>query len=208
MSHSSDDPTQHKQVEILFRSEFGGYPKYALYGFLPLLLLVAGGLMIYAIGFNGGMNIKGLKVSPAVVAYGICPVIFLMCVVVIGSEIYRRFHPQRIVITERGLVLPKGRFTNEVIHIRWNDLTATLTVGSIAVLDVYDVACINSTRRTKVNISSPLFRRFDDFAAFALIIGEFMGEDWSIKGFLPGAVRGSQQLARQVSQRIEYCGDD
>ncbi len=207
MDRSSDDSMQHKHGEILFQSEYGGYPKYALYGFLPFLLLVAGGLLVYAIGFNGGVNIKGMKVSPTGVAYGICPVIFLLCAIAVGSEIYRRYHPQQIVITERGLVLPKGRITNEVIHIRWNDLTATLTVGSFMVLEVYDVACIDSTHKSRVNISSPLFRRFDDFATFALIIGEFMGENWSIKGFLPRAFRGSERQARRASQRIQIRED-
>ena len=154
MNHSSDDSPQNEQGEILFQSDYGGYPKYALYTLLPFLLLLAGGLLVYAIGFNGGIAIRGIKVSPAVVAYGICPVIFLLCAIVVGSEIYRRFHPQRIVITEDGLILPKGRFTNDEIHIRWNDLTATMTIGSFAVIDVYDVACKDSSHKTTTGVST------------------------------------------------------
>lgn len=208
MVRSSDDSMHQKQSEILYQSEYGGYPKFALYGFLPFLLLIAAGLLVYAIGFDGGMNIKGMEIPPSVVAFGICPVIFLLCAIVIGTEIYRRFHPQQIVITDRALILPKGRFTNEVIQIRWKHLRAKLTIGSFIVLDVYDIACVDSKHKSKVNISSPLFRRFDDFATFALIIGEFIGEDWTIKGFLPGVTRGNKKQARRASQRIQLREDD
>lgn len=207
MVDSSDDSMQYKQGEILFQSEYGGYPKFALYGFLPFLLLIATGLLVYAIGFDGGMEIRGMKIPPTVVAYGICPVIFLLCAIVVGSEIYRRYHPQRIVITERSLVLPKGRFTNDVVSIHWKHLRAKLTIGSFIVLDVYDIACIDSKHKSKVNISSPLFRRFDDFATSALIVGDFVGEDWTIKGFLPGVTRGNKKQARRVSQRIQFRED-
>lgn len=107
MGHSSGDSPQYEQGEILFQSEYGGIPKFALYTFLPFLMLLAAGLLVYAISFNGGIAIKGIKVSPAGVAYGICPTIFLLCAIVVGSEIYRRFHPQRIVITEDGLIFRK-----------------------------------------------------------------------------------------------------
>lgn len=122
MVRSSDNSVRRKQGEILFQSEYGGYPKFALYGFLPFLLLIAAGLMVYAIGFDGEMEIKGMKIPPTMVAYGICPLIFLLCAIVVGTEIYRRYHPQQIVITERLLVLPKGRYTNEVVSIHWKHL--------------------------------------------------------------------------------------
>ncbi len=207
MVRSSDDPMQLKQDEILFQSEYGGYPKFAMYGFLPFLLLIAGGLLVYANGFDGGMNIKGMEIPPSVVAFGICPIIFLLCAIVVGTEIYRRYRPQQIVITETALILPKGRFTNDVVHIHWKHLRAKLTIGSFIVLDVYDVACIDSRHQSKVNISSPLFRRFDDFATFALIVGDFIGEDWTIKGFLPGVVCGNKKQAQRASQRIQF-GED
>lgn len=71
------------------------------------------------------------------------------------------------------------------------------------VLDVYDIACFDRKHKSKVNISSPLFRRFDDFATFALIVGDNVGEDWTIKGFLPGVTRGNKKQARKVFQRIQ-----
>lgn len=201
MADSFDESPLYED-EILFQSAYGGYPKYALYSFLPFLLLIAGGLLVRAIWFKGGIDIRGFRISPSVVAYGICPVILLLCPIVIGSEIYRRLHPQRIVITEDSLFLPKGRFTNDVVRIPWKDLRASMLLGSFAVIDVYDVTLIDSSRKTKTNISSPLFRRFDDFATFAHIIGLVVCEDWSIKGFLPGSVRGNQIAAQRVAKQI------
>jgi hypothetical protein len=41
-----------------------------------------------------------------------------------------------------------------------------------------------------VRVTSALFRDFDDFATFTLIMAEHMGQEWSIPGFWPGTVRG------------------
>jgi hypothetical protein len=87
-------------------------------------------------------------------------------------HIYRRFHPQRIIITTYGLLLPKGRFTNEEVHIRWDDLTATLFTSSL----ICEVTCVDCQRETKVRIASTLFQDFDDFASFANIVGKHVGE--------------------------------
>ncbi|MDB4793201.1 hypothetical protein OAG75_01015 [bacterium] len=149
------------------------------------------------------MEIRGIKNPSSVVAYGIDPVIFLLCAIVVGSESYCRYHPQRIVITERALIVARGRFIIKLVSIHWKHLRAKLTLGSFMVLDVSDIACIDFKQKTKVNISSPLFRRFDDFATFALIVGDFICEDWTIKGFLPGVTRGNKKQARKASQRIQ-----
>ena len=150
---------------------------------------------------------KGIQLTPERVRFVLCPATWLLCVFIMAHGIYRRIHHQSVVITKDELLLPKGRFTAEITRIRWNDLKATIWSGQISFMDIYEITCLDGLHGTKTRITSNLFRDFDDFATIALILGEQMGEDWSIKGFLPGAFRGDQKLARQTSRRIQTRED-
>ena len=207
MDDPPDDSPSDENRDVLFQSAYGGMPRFFLYGIIPFFVLAAGVLFVNAVWFKGEILIKGFKLSPETVVSVVCPAMLLMCAVVLVLEVYRRFHPQRIVITEDGSLLPKGRFTAAIIDIRWNDLKATIWSGQISFMDIYEITCLDGLHGTKTRITSNLFRDFDDFATIALILGEQMGEDWSIKGFLPGAFRGDQKLARQTSRRIQTRED-
>ena len=206
-----DDPWENSlrddNRDVLFQRAYGGMPRFFLYGIVPFFVLAAGVLFVNAVWFKRGIIVKGFKLSPETVVSVFCPVMLLMCAAVLGLEIYRRFHPQRIVITDDGLLLPKGRFNDEIIDIRWNDLKATMTsTGSI--YEIYTITCLDGVHGTNTRITSVLFSDFDDFATIALILGRQMGEDWSIKGFLPGAIRGNQEQARLTYGRIRSRDDE
>ncbi len=206
-SPPTDSPSD-ADHDVLFQSAYGDIPKVVLYGMIPFLFLVAGALFVYAVWFGGGIAIKGFKLSPETVAHWICPAIWFLCALVLVLGVYRQLHPQNVVITEDELSLPKGRFTAEVNHIRWNDLKATIWSGQISGIDVYEITCLYGLHGTKTMIASNLFRHFDDFATFALIVGEQMGEDWSIKAFRPGKFRGDHKLARRATGRIQAREDN
>lgn len=206
MDDPPDDSPRDDNRDVLFQLPYGGMPRFFLYGIIPFFVLAAGVLFVNAVWFKGGILIKGFKLSPETVVSVFCPTMLLMCAVVIGLEVYRRFHPQCIAITEDGLLLPKGRFTAEIIDIRWIDLKATIASKG-SVYEIYEVTCLDGLHGTKARITSVLFRDFDEFATFALILGRQMGEDWSIKGFLPGAIRGNQEQARLTSDRIRIRDD-
>ena len=202
---ANSKPDQNR--DVLFQSAYGDIPKFVLYGMIPFLFLVTGTLFVHAVWFGGEIAIKGFKLSPEAVTHWICPAIWFLCAAVLVAGVYRQLHPQCVVITEDELLLPKGRFTSEVNRIRWNDLKATLWSGQISGIDIYEVTCLDGLHGTKTRIASNLFRDFDDFATFALIVGEQLGEDWSIKGFLPGKFRGNQKLARRATGRIQARED-
>ncbi len=110
--------------EVLFQSSYGDVPKVLLYRVMPFLLLASG-----VIWFNYGIIMRSV----------VCPGIWLLCGLALARHIYSRLHPQRIVITTDGLLLPKGRFTTEEVHIRWDDLTATLFVSTLGC----EVTCVD-----------------------------------------------------------------
>lgn len=203
MADRPADSTSAEDRDVLFQSAYGDIPKVVLYGMIPFLFFGSGALFVYATWFGGGIAIKGFKLSPETVTHWICPVIWFLCAAVLVAGVYRQLHPQSVVITEDELLLPKGRFTSEINRIRWNDLKATLWSGQISGIDIYEITCLDGLHGTKSMIASNLFRDFNDFATFALIVGEQMGEDWSIKGFLPGKFRGNQKLARRATGRIQ-----
>ncbi len=163
MMRQISDPFEESESdssEVLFQSPYGEVPKSILYRVVPFLLLASG-----VIWFTSA---KGAAL--------ICPGIWLLCGLHLAMHIYRRLHPQRIVITTDGLLLPKGRFTAEEVRIRWDDLTATLFAGRIKHQPLYEVTCIDCQRGTKVPIASTRFQNFDDFASFANIVGKHVGE--------------------------------
>ncbi len=143
--------------EVLFQSSYGDVPKLVLYRWVPFLLLASG-----VIWFNYGIIMRSV----------VCPGIWLLCGGLLARHVYSRLHPQRIVITTDGLLLPKGRFTTEEAHIRWDDLTVTLFASSL----IYILTCVDCQRGTKVPIASTRFRNFDDFASFSNIVGKHVGE--------------------------------
>jgi hypothetical protein len=180
--------------EVFFESAYGGFPKFIWYVALPVGFVTAAVLFVRATAFGKGISLDAVRISANMVAWIICPAILLLCGVIIGCGVYRFLHPQRVVVALDGLHLPKGRFSDDVVHICWEDLTATWIFRSVEIFDVYEVTCIDSKHGTKARITSALFRNFDDFATFALIVGRHMGEDWSIKGFLPGTYRGRKKI--------------
>ncbi|MFM9960220.1 MAG: hypothetical protein ACKV2Q_03230 [Planctomycetaceae bacterium] len=200
--------TPDEDRDVLFQSAYGDIPKVVLYGMIPFLFFVAVALFVHAVWFGGEIAIKGFKLSPEAVTHWICPAIWFLCALVLVMGVYRQLHPQSVVITENELLLPKGRFTSEVIRIRWNDLKATLWSGQISGIAIYEITCLNGLHGSKTMIASNLFRDFDEFATFALIVGEHMGEDWSIKGVLPGKIRGNYKLARRATGRIQAREDN
>lgn len=179
--------------EVLFESAYGGFPKLLLYGAVPFLICVGAALFVCAVWFPNGQVMKSMIFSPDIAKNVVCPGIWSLCALLFLLNLYRNFHPQRIVITNAGLVLPKGRFTAEEVEIAWDDLSATLFTSRVEMHDMYEVTCVDNQSGTKVRIASMLFREFDDFASFARIVGRRVGEDWSIKGFLPGTIRGRKK---------------
>ncbi len=167
--HEEFDPFEESESgssEVLFQSSYGDAPKRFLYRGVPFLLLASGVLWF-----------KNWIIMPSL--------ILLLCGLHLVMHIYRRFNPQRIVITTDGLLLPKGRFTTEEVHIRWDDLTATLFASTL----VCEVTCVDCQRGTKVRIASTLFQNFDDFASFAIIVGKHAGEDWCLHDPAPRILR-------------------
>jgi hypothetical protein len=86
-----------------------------------------------------------------------------------------------------------ARFTEETIAINWDDLQATLKTANLFGWHVYEMTCTDLKSHESARISSALFRDFNDFATFSQILSQHMGQDWTIKGFWPGTVRGKQR---------------
>jgi len=178
--------------DILFQSAYGGVPKFVLLGAVPFLMFATGAVFSRAVWFNAGIDFRGIELSPAAVIYGVCPVLVVLCALLPGAEIYHRLRPHRVLLTTRGVTVPKRRFSAQEVHIPWSDLKATRVVYT-GFYDMYEVRCVDRRNGTKATVYSAMFRHFDDFATFALIVGERVGQDWSIKGFLPGTFRGNRQ---------------
>ena len=70
-----------------------------------------------------------------------------------------------------------------------------------------ELAVIRTAGVSKLGLSLLLIKSGLLLVAFALIIGEFVGEDWSIEGFLPGKIRGDQMQAGRASRRIQSRED-
>lgn len=190
MSAPPDDADSGDTPDVLFESAYGTFPRFFWYGVIPFLLMVSGTLFARAVWFGQGIAVRSVKLSPQVVAWVVCPGMWLLCATIIGLAIYRRLHPQRVILTTSGLQLPKGRFTDETVFIPWDRLEADIDGRRIAFLVACDVTCLDAIDGTTARIASLLFHDFDDFATFARIVGAQVGEDWSIKGFLPGTFRG------------------
>jgi hypothetical protein len=179
-----------KAPEVLFRSGYGGFPKFLWYFGLPAWIGLTLVFFVFADDLARGFPVRGVRVSPAVIRGVLCPVMGGMCAMIVGLGIYRRQNPQEIVVTSEGVVLPRGRWTRETISIPWRSLHATLYRAHFSFMDFYEVTCVDRRNQSMTRVASLLFRDFDDFATFAQLVGRRMGEDWSIAGFLPGTTRG------------------
>ena len=183
-------PLEFNDDEVLFQSSYGDFPWMIPYLAVPFLIIVSGILFVCAVWFPNGMIMRGINFTPWFAKVIICPGIWLLCGLISVLSIYRRLHPQRVVLTPDGMLLPRGRFTSREVFIQWDNLEATLFATRVKMQDIYEITCIDVDQDVKIRIASLLFRTFDEFATFAYIVGQHIGEDWSIKGFLPGKKRG------------------
>ena len=140
--------------------------------------------------WDEGILFNRTKVSPTIVAYVICPFVACLFLVGVGLEIYHRIHPRQVIVTNRRLILPKHRFTEQTHVIAKSDLQARLKESTLGWMELYDIKMVDRRHGTKAIIRSVHFRSFDDFATFAGLIGRTQGLEWTFKGFLPGTKRG------------------
>lgn len=179
-----------RSERVIFSSKYGGFPRFIWYAAFPFLLLVSAALFIRAVWFDGGLLIKSVSVSPWAVAHIVCPLMWTLCGLIGALEFYRHRRPQFVLVSSWGVRLPKGRFTSETIAIAWDDLQATLETTNLKGWHVSEITCTDLRSDASTRVSSALFWNFDDFATFALILAQHMGQDWSFPGFWPGTFRG------------------
>lgn len=190
MNEADDKSVDDDEQSVIFSSTYGGLPRFFWYFVIPFLLLVSAVFFIRAMWFGEGFLLRSIRVPPGVIAFAICPVLWGLCVLLVAIEIYHHRNPQFILVTNWGVKLPKARFTAETISIAWDDLQATLETRNLKGWHVSEIVCTDLRNDASARVSSALFRDFDDFATFALILARHMGQDWSFKGFWPGTFRG------------------
>jgi hypothetical protein len=170
------------EPRILFSSNYGGFPGFIWFAVIPFLLVFSAALFVDAVRFDGRFLLTSVRISPDLAAFVICPCIWVLCGLIVSLEIYRRLHPQFILVSTCGVQLPKGRFTAEKIDIAWDDLHAILEATSFKGWQVYEFHFEDVRSGSRARISSALFRRYREFAEFATILGEQMGREWPIRG--------------------------
>lgn len=176
--------------ELIFSTTYRNLPLFFWYAFVPFLLLVSAVFFVQAAWFGEAIPLKDIKVPPNVIMFVVCPLIWLGCCVLVAVEVYCRRNPQFITVTTWGVRLPKGRFTSKIVSIAWEDLEGDLKGQNLMGWHIYELTCADLRNDTVVVVNSMLFRHFHDFATLALILGKYMGQDWAIKGFWPGTIRG------------------
>jgi len=179
---------------VVFSSSYGVFPRFFWCAVFPVLLFGSAVLFVRAVWFNEGIPLASIRVPPSVVAVVVCPMMWILCGLLIGLQIYRHRNPQFILVTSRGVTLPKGSFTAETISIAWDDLQAMMKGSNLIGWHVYEITCTDLESWASARISSALFRDFDDFATFSRILNEHMGQDWPIRGSWPGTVRGRKTV--------------
>lgn len=187
------------EQEVIFSSSYGGLPRFFWYFVIPFLLLVSTVLFVRAVWFDEGILFRNIRVPPNLIAFAVCPFFLALCGLLVAIEIYRTWQPQFIVVTTWGVRLPKGRFTSESVSISWEDLEAKIDARNLMGWHVYEFTCTDLRSEASLRVNSMLFRDFEDFATFMLIMGDHMGQDWKIKGFWPGTIRGKKSI-RSVSK--------
>lgn len=176
--------------QVILSSKYGGLPRSFWYFVIPFLVLVSTVFFIRAVWFGEGILVRNVRVPPDVITFAICPLIWGLCGLLVALEVYRFRNPQRILVTTWGVKLPKGRFTSETVCIAWEDLEAKVEARNLSGWHVYEFICTDLRNEASVRVNSMLFRDFEDFATFMLIMAEHMGQDWKIRGFWPGTIRG------------------
>lgn len=105
------------EPRILFSSTYGGFPRLIWYFVVPFQLIVSAAFFIDAALFDGRFLLQNMRMPSSLVVFAICPVIWLLCELIVALEVYRHFNSQFILISNWGRRLPKVRFTSENISI-------------------------------------------------------------------------------------------
>ncbi|NND99791.1 MAG: hypothetical protein HKN47_20925 [Pirellulaceae bacterium] len=176
--------------QIEYQSPYGAIPKFLLFALIPFLLIMSAAVSVRAHWYNKGVEFQLIPLSPINTAYAFSAVGILICCIGVLLEIYHRMHPREVIVTNQRLILPRHRFTDQTISIAWGEFSAKMVMNRFVFFEFYDITLRDLQSKSKTIIRSAHFRNFDDFATFALLIGETLGMDWSIKGFLPGRTRG------------------
>lgn len=192
MNNADDKSAAANPPEIIFSTSYGALPRFFWYFVIPFLLLVPALFFYRALWFGEGQMIKNIRVPPSVIMSVICPVFWSLCGLLVAIEVYLRRNPQFIEVTTWGVSLPKGRFTSEIFSIAWEDLQVAFEGRNLTGWHVYELTCTDLRDETSVRVTSMFFRDFDDFATLTLILAQHMGQDWTIRGFWPGTIRGKQ----------------
>lgn len=182
----------HAKDEVLFSSAYGGFPRFFWYFVIPFLLVASTFCFVRAVWFGEGILFRNIRVPPNWIAYAICPGIWGVCLLLVALAIYRRWNPQRVLVTTWGVEVPKGRFTTGTVSIQWEDLEADVEARNLSGWHVYEFIFTDLSNDAEVRVTSMLFPTLDEFATFMLIMGERLGQDWKIKGFWPGTIRGQK----------------
>lgn len=194
MNNADDESVTDDQHQIIYSTSYGHFPRFFWYAVIPFLLLVPAVFFIRALWFGEGLLIRNIGVPPKVVMSVICPIFWALCGLLVAAEVYRCRNPQFIEVTSWGVSLPKGRFTSETVCIPWSDLQVSLEGKNLSGWHVYDLTFTDLGSEATASLTSMLFRNFDDFATLTLIMGDHMGQEWSIKGFWPGTIRGKKTI--------------
>jgi hypothetical protein len=144
---------------VIFQSTYGRFRPRFLWLF-PLPALV--GLVGVPVGifYNEGWEMNRHPVEPwaATLMIEICAVGMLLTVAsVVISEVLRRKSPQRIVVTESSLIVPKGRMSNDELTLPFSEIK----------FSIYDMGFVKQLqikhKRHRVLLSSALFPSNADF---------------------------------------------
>jgi hypothetical protein len=180
--------------QVVFSSAYGQIPRSFSYLVMPFLLCAAGVLFVRAVWFGEGVPLGGQRLPPEWVAYGICPLLVILCGMLAALMIYRRWRPLTIEVSNRGVRLPQSPLSRETRFIEWEHLEARFSGRNVAGYRFYEIHCQDDRNSAEVRVASVLFRDFDDFATFAMLMGQHMGQEWSIEGFRPGSLRGTSTV--------------
>lgn len=183
------------EPRILFSSAYGGFPRFIWFAVLPFLLLASVALFVDGLWLAGRFFVDFIPAPPSVVTFVVCPLLWTLCGLIGGLEIYRLRNPQFILVSTWGVRLPKGRFTADNLAIAWDDLHATLEATNFKGWQVYEFHFEDVRNGERATVSSMLFRRYADFKNFASVLGEQMRRDWPIKGVRLGTDRGKKSVS-------------
>lgn len=152
----------------MFECAYGRLPKTLLYLGLPFLTLLSIGLFVATVWFDVSFSLRNLPIPPALVAFGVSPVLLLL---VIGScyvEVNQRRYPRRVVVREDGILVPKGRVKTGEMLLGWKGMTAKVTSMGF----MTEVSLKNSAGdATRLNLM--MFSTQDDFEALLEVLEDY-----------------------------------